>query len=61
MLEFDIRKAISDYMQSTGATRRTAILAANEVIKKLAHECQKEEQKVLSLRYYVDTDSVKGC
>ena len=60
MLEFEIRRAINDYMQSTGATRRTAILAVNEIIKKLASECQKAERPVCYDCGFWDVDQ-EGC
>ena len=43
MLEFQIKSAITEYMREQGSTKREAIFAVNEIIKKLAEECKQEE------------------
>ena len=45
MLEYLIKEAIDFYMKENKTSKRQAIYAVNEVIKKLSHEVQEEEQK----------------
>lgn len=45
MLEYLIKEALTDYMRNSRRSKREAILKANEIIKKLARECQEEEKQ----------------
>lgn len=54
-LEYGIRDVITMYSHINGTSKREAVLAANEVIKKISKEVQQEEHDPS----YVDTDSIK--
>ena len=53
-LEFGIRNSINLYADMNDTSKREAVLAANEIIKKIAKEVQQEE-----FTGYSDTDSAK--
>lgn len=63
-LEYGIRDVILMYSRINGTSKREAVLAANEIIKKISKEVQQEEDKEASFYddhapKYVDTDSIK--
>lgn len=55
VLEFGIRNSINLYADMNETSKREAVLAANEIIKKISKEVQQEEQTLV----YADTDSIK--
>lgn len=62
-LEYGIRDVITMYSHINGTSKREAVLAANEVIKKIAKEVQQEDKETSfydeHAPKYVDTDSIK--
>lgn len=52
IIDYDIRKAVTDYMIMNGVSKREAIYKANEIIKKLAEECKRDENPCIDCGFW---------
>ena len=58
-IEYDIRKAVNDYMTANGISKREAIYKAHEIIKKLADECKRDENPCFDCGFWDNIS--EGC